>query len=147
MVDVAADADPNTGVASYDSYGEPGWLVFGGTSVSSPIIASVYALAGNASTFTNNEAQALYSAPTLHKVTEGSNARRCSVYLCNAKNSLSLVQWVGYNGPTGEGTPNGIIDSERGGAQNSSSVAMRRHLGSAWASATSLASKPAREKK
>ncbi|MGH2834675.1 MAG: S53 family peptidase [Solirubrobacteraceae bacterium] len=107
--DVAADANPNTGVATYDSYGEPGWLVFGGTSVSSPIVASVYALAGNAFTFTNNAAQALYSTPTLHKVTEGANARRCSVYLCNAKNSLSLVEWGAYNGPTGEGTPNGIV--------------------------------------
>jgi subtilase family serine protease len=107
--DVSADANPNTGVATYDSYGEPGWLVFGGTSVSSPIIASVYALAGNASTFTNNAAQALYSTPTLNKVTEGANARRCSAYLCNAKNSLSLVEWGGYNGPTGEGTPNGIV--------------------------------------
>jgi subtilase family serine protease len=105
--DVAADANPNTGVAVYDSYGEPGWLVFGGTSVSSPIIASVYALAGNASTFTSNAAQALYSTPTLNKVKEGTNARRCSTYLCNA--GFSLVEYSGYNGPTGEGTPNGIV--------------------------------------
>ena len=41
--DVSAVADPNTGVATYDSYGEPGWLVFGGTSVAAPIVASVYA--------------------------------------------------------------------------------------------------------
>ena len=109
IADTSADANPNTGVAVYDSYEEPGWLVFGGTSVSSPIIASVYALAGNASTFTNNAAQTLYSTPTLNKVKEGANARRCSVYLCNAKNSLSLVEWGGYNGPTGEGTPNGIV--------------------------------------
>jgi hypothetical protein len=101
-------------VAVYDSYGEPGWLVFGGTSVSSPIVASVYALAGNTSEFTissagSNAAQALYSTPGLHKVTEGANARRCSTYLCNAKDSLSLVEYGGYNGPTGEGTPNGIL--------------------------------------
>jgi subtilase family serine protease len=44
--DVAADADPNTGVAIYDTYDQGGWLEVGGTSVSSPIIASVYALAG-----------------------------------------------------------------------------------------------------
>ncbi len=48
VADVSAIADPNTGVAVYDSYGTGGWLVFGGTSVASPIIASVYALAGNA---------------------------------------------------------------------------------------------------
>ncbi|MGH3157133.1 MAG: S53 family peptidase, partial [Streptosporangiaceae bacterium] len=44
--DVAADADPTTGVAIYDTYDQGGWLEVGGTSVSSPIIASVYALAG-----------------------------------------------------------------------------------------------------
>jgi subtilase family serine protease len=44
--DVAAVADPNTGVAIYDTYDQGGWLEVGGTSVSSPIIASVYALAG-----------------------------------------------------------------------------------------------------
>ena len=48
--DVSAVADPNTGVAVYDSFafqGVSGWLVFGGTSASSPIIASVYAMSGN----------------------------------------------------------------------------------------------------
>jgi subtilase family serine protease len=44
--DVAADANPSTGVAVYDTYDQGGWLEVGGTSVSSPIIASVYALAG-----------------------------------------------------------------------------------------------------
>ncbi|MER6464170.1 hypothetical protein ABT278_27410, partial [Streptomyces sp. NPDC001228] len=44
--DVSAVADPATGVAVYDTYGGSGWAVYGGTSASSPIIASVYALAG-----------------------------------------------------------------------------------------------------
>ena len=49
--DVAADADPRTGPAVYDSSppsgeGLPkGWQQLGGTSASSPIIAAVYALA------------------------------------------------------------------------------------------------------
>ncbi len=114
VADVAAVANPNTGVAVYDSYGEPGWLVFGGTSVSSPIIASVYALAGNASTAT---AQSLYGSSALHRVSEGTdlNSHRCGTsYLCNAAYSLS--SWTNalelnaggwYNGPTGNGTPNG----------------------------------------
>ncbi|MHB8555483.1 MAG: S53 family peptidase [Candidatus Dormibacteria bacterium] len=46
VADVSADANPSTGVAVYDTYGESGWLVFGGTSVASPIVASVFALAG-----------------------------------------------------------------------------------------------------
>jgi subtilase family serine protease len=51
--DVSAVADPNTGVAVYDStpnQGSSGWMVFGGTSVSAPIIGSVYALSGNPAT-------------------------------------------------------------------------------------------------
>ncbi|MER6464583.1 S53 family peptidase, partial [Streptomyces sp. NPDC001228] len=43
--DVSAVADPATGVAVYDTYAG-GWTLYGGTSASSPIIASVYALAG-----------------------------------------------------------------------------------------------------
>ncbi len=98
VADVAAVADPNTGVAVYDTYGQSGWLVFGGTSVASPIIASIYALAGNASTVT---AASLYGA-SLNKVTSGSNGN-CGSYLCNAADSLAS----GYNGPTGNGTPIG----------------------------------------
>ena len=44
-------ADPNTGVAVYDTYQSLGWQVFGGTSASSPIIASVYAMAPRAAAF------------------------------------------------------------------------------------------------
>src|SRR5438045_6430133 len=53
VADVSAIADPNTGVAVYDSFGSSSganWLVFGGTSVAAPIIAGVYGLAGNAGT-------------------------------------------------------------------------------------------------
>ncbi|HEX7796518.1 MAG TPA: S53 family peptidase [Vicinamibacterales bacterium] len=42
--DISFDADPNTGVAVYDStrcQGLSGWMVFGGTSVSSPAIAGI----------------------------------------------------------------------------------------------------------
>src|SRR5262249_5708626 len=52
VADVSAVADPNTGVLVYDTFRVPGgggWLVFGGTSASAPIIAAVYGLAGNAS--------------------------------------------------------------------------------------------------
>jgi subtilase family serine protease len=99
VADVSAVADPNTGVSVYDSYGGAGgWLVFGGTSASSPIIASVYALAGNASS--TDAASSLYNDPTdLNDVTSGSNGD-CGDYLCTAG--------TGYDGPTGLGTPNGV---------------------------------------
>jgi subtilase family serine protease len=110
VADVAAVADPNTGVAVYDSYGEPGWMVFGGTSVASPIIASVFALAGNAGTLGPSAAQGLYSATStsLNPVTSGANARRCKNYLCNAAYSTTNNVGSPYNGPTGNGTPNGV---------------------------------------
>ena len=44
--DIAAVAD---GVAEYDTYGGGGWFTVGGTSVATPLIAGVFALAGNAS--------------------------------------------------------------------------------------------------
>lgn len=94
QADVSADADPNTGVSVYDTFHESGWLVFGGTSVATPIIASVYALSGN-----TDNATYLYShESSLYDVTSGSNGS-CGAPLCTAG--------VGWDGPTGEGTPNG----------------------------------------
>lgn len=51
--DVSADADPATGAAVFDSFGGFGWIEVGGTSESSPIIAAVFALAGNVASTTN----------------------------------------------------------------------------------------------
>jgi subtilase family serine protease len=95
--DVSAVADPNTGVWVYDTYQAGGWLVFGGTSVASPIVASVYALAGNARSITYGQYPYSHAA-SLNDVTQGSNGG-CGNYLCRAR--------AGYDGPTGLGTPNG----------------------------------------
>jgi subtilase family serine protease len=100
VADVSAVADPNTGVAVYDStsyQGLKGWLVFGGTSVASPIIGTVYALAGNASSVTYGSYPYSHTS-ALNDVTGGSNGT-CGTYLCTAG--------AGYDGPTGLGTPNG----------------------------------------
>jgi subtilase family serine protease len=99
MADVSAVADPNTGVAVYDTYQNPGWQVFGGTSASSPIVASVFAMASPpaAGVF---PVQYPYANPgALFDVTTGSNGS-CTTYLCKGT--------VGYDGPTGLGTPNGV---------------------------------------
>jgi subtilase family serine protease len=100
VADVSADADPNTGVSVYDTYGkksQTGWLVFGGTSVSSPIIASVYALAGNAGSVTYGSYPYSHKS-SLYDVPSGSNGSCGATYLCTAV--------PGYDGPTGLGTPN-----------------------------------------
>jgi subtilase family serine protease len=115
VADVSAVADPNTGVAVYDTYnncgsssacdvllelglaqGADGWVEVGGTSASSPIIASVYALAGNTVKYGSYP---YAHRSSLYDVTSGSNGRCGGSYLCTAKS--------GYDGPTGLGTPKG----------------------------------------
>jgi hypothetical protein len=111
VADVSADANPATGVATYDSYGESGWLVFGGTSVSAQIIGATYGLAAGTGTLKPSP-QTLYpdsgattgATPGLVPVSSGDNTTSCGDYLCNAADSLSS----GYNGPTGLGTPDGL---------------------------------------
>jgi len=106
--DVAAVADPATGVAVYDSYQATGWQVYGGTSASSPIIASVYALAGTPGS-TDRPAQYIYQhTSSLYDVTSGSNGSCSPSYFCTAG--------TGYDGPTGWGTPNGLTAFTAGGS-------------------------------
>lgn len=105
MNDVAAVADPNTGVAEYDSYGIYGpWLVGGGTSAAAPLVAGIYGLAENAAK--QSAARSLYRkrANDLYDVVRGLDGSCAAAvplaYLCTAEPS--------YDGPTGNGTPHGI---------------------------------------
>jgi subtilase family serine protease len=107
--DVAADADPRTGPAVYDSYppsgaGLPkGWQQLGGTSASSPIIAAVYALAnpGGRPGAGSTPAEFPYQASSgLRDITTGSDGSCGGTYLCTAE--------AGYDGPTGLGVPSGV---------------------------------------
>jgi subtilisin family serine protease len=99
VADTAAVADPDTPVAVYDTYQNPGWVAVGGTSVAAPLIAGVYALAGNAASI--HPGPRLYARHRhLFDVTSGSNGFCGASYLCTAV--------PGYDGPTGWGTPDGI---------------------------------------
>ena len=101
VADVAAVGDPATPVAVYDSYGDNGWIQTGGTSVATPIVAGVYALAGNAVQLNLNGASTLYANPgALFPISAGSNGTCSPLYLCSAL--------TGYSGPAGVGSPNGI---------------------------------------
>ena len=97
--DVSADANPSTGLAVYDTTnGNGGWNEVGGTSASSPMIAAMYALAGNAG---STPAQDIYQhTSNLYDVTSGADGSCSPSYLCTAA--------TGYDGPTGWGTPNGL---------------------------------------
>jgi len=98
VADVSAVADPNTGVWVYDTYGQSGWLVFGGTSVASPIVASVYALAGRPGSGDTPASYPYAQTSALFDILSGSNGSCGGSYLCTAA--------AGYDGPTGLGTPN-----------------------------------------
>lgn len=98
--DVSAVADPNTGVAVYDStvyQNSSGWMVFGGTSLSTPVIAATVASSGatiGSSKALNALLYAAVKGPNLHDITTG--------------NSGSFTAKVGYDIPTGVGSPNGL---------------------------------------
>jgi Subtilase family len=97
--DVAADANPNTGVAVYDSYDQHGWLEAGGTSAAAPIIASVFALAGPPAAGSYPSSYPYLHASSLFDVTSGADGSCAGSYRCTAK--------AGYDGPTGLGSPDG----------------------------------------
>jgi Subtilase family len=137
VADVAADGDPFTGFALYDTNLAPEessnhWYTYGGTSLSSPIIASTYALAGG-SGGVEYPAQTLYQnedlfPASLHDVgsstTTGSNGK-CSKPFeeeepfltgctpekeakASCAGRLACLAHGGYDGPSGVGTPNGL---------------------------------------
>jgi hypothetical protein len=98
MADVAADADPATGAAVYNSCcGFVGWLKVGGTSVATPLVAGVFGLADGDAAFPGSLPYA--NRTGLHDVTSGSNGG-CGTIMCEAA--------VGYDGPTGLGSPDGL---------------------------------------
>lgn len=79
-VDVAAVADPQTGVATYAT-SAGGWVVAGGTSVGAPLIAAAYALSANP---------------------------RGPAYSYQHANLFHDVPPAGYDFLTGIGSPNGV---------------------------------------
>jgi hypothetical protein len=129
VADVSADADPYTGVAVYDSTPYEGevldWLPVGGTSLASPLIASVFALAGGAGGV-EYPAKTLYESEvrfpgSLHDIESGSNGECSKPYNSEGLSGCSTLEeaascsgnaiclaGTGYDGPTGVGTPNGI---------------------------------------
>jgi subtilase family serine protease len=101
VADVSADADPYTGASVYDSTrysGQSGWFQVGGTSLASPLIAGVYALAANGRTI-SAPSYAYSHTASLFDVTSGNNGTCSTAYLCTGG--------AGYDGPTGLGTPMG----------------------------------------
>lgn len=171
VADVAADADPYSGLAVHDtspecetSYVEAkvkhvtNWCTIGGTSLSSPVIAAVYALAGGAGG-APYPARTLYlhlaSTPaSLHDVTGGSNGECATPFdessllsSCeegeeaqSCSSQAICLAGPGFDGPSGVGTPNGItafqapagteeeLESEGGGGSEEGVATVPIHL-------------------
>ena len=136
--DISAVADPDTGFDIYDTYdcglecelsgiGEgAGWLTIGGTSLSTPLVTSLYALAGG-SGGVSYPALTLYGrladASSLFDVTEGGNgfcdaespsecdhpkSPNTSFGRVDCEGTTACDAAPGLDGPSGVGTPNGL---------------------------------------
>ena len=111
--DVSATASVRAPVAVYNSEeGSPCptycWFAFGGTSASAQIIAGVYALAGNAAT--QNGAANLWQhhAGHINDVVVGNNVAPGIRVTCASPVHYICYARVGFDGPTGWGSPKGI---------------------------------------
>jgi subtilase family serine protease len=97
--DVAADADPSTGVWVYAS---PYWYIVGGTSVAAPVWAGIVNSAGSFAASSHNELVGLYADEAnslgLKDITEGS---------CGPNQGYSPS--TGWDYCTGVGTPAGKL--------------------------------------
>jgi subtilase family serine protease len=141
--DVSAVADYLTGFDVYDSYScsgcspAPGWFTIGGTSLSSPIIAATYALAGGARgvpypalTLYGHQGRAYDVTTGGNGWCDGAGAANCPnpnsqgfgivdcAYTAGgavAVGDRACDALAGYDGPTGVGSPNGLTMFTRTG--------------------------------
>jgi hypothetical protein len=106
--DVSAIADPETGFDIFDTWGsgDHGWLTVGGTSLSSPLVAAMFALAGGSgqakyparSIYTNASA-----TPTLvNDITAGGNG------FCGGDTTANCGTFVFNNFTGGHTSPNAL---------------------------------------
>jgi hypothetical protein len=97
--DVAADADSESGLAVYNTLGQDGWAQWGGTSLASPLVSAMYALAGPAVPGTYPASYVYRKHASLNDVTDGTD---------DSCGDISCTAGPGWDGPTGVGTPNGV---------------------------------------
>ncbi len=150
VADVAVDGAPYTGAAIYDSVpyeyapGEtvvPGWVTVGGSSLSSPIVAALFALVGGAHGV-EHPATTLYShlgGASLYDVTSGGDGKCDGIYGKGCEGSMSPLSpldcgervlicnaGAGYDGPSGVGAPASLAAFEAGPeAEHAKRVAVR----------------------
>jgi len=97
--DVSADANPNTGAAI--SIGTS-WFLYGGTSLSAPLIASMFALTGGTPSGSTSSSipYSSFTAANFHDITSGNS--------CTFGGQQHCTTAVGFDTPSGLGAPNGL---------------------------------------
>ncbi len=108
--DLAADANPSTGAAI--AIGSS-WYIIGGTSLSAPLIASMYALANDLPSGTGAVTLPYQnvSSANSHDITSGNDCTGGGQQNCTASN--------GFDVPSGLGAPNGLGLFQSGSSSSS----------------------------
>jgi subtilase family serine protease len=104
--DVSFDADPNTGVAVYSStrdQGQSGWFVVGGTSLGSPSVAGIIALADQGRTTPLSSSQVLNTVYSTAGTT-GSSGYSTNFHDITSGNNVGYTATTGYDLVTGIGS-------------------------------------------
>lgn len=99
--DISAVADPGTGVWVYDS-GNGGWLVVGGTSVASPLVAAIINASGHFYSSSFAELSSIYQKAAS---SAGSYATGATGY-CGPQAAFAVA--ASWNFCLGVGAPNGL---------------------------------------
>jgi subtilase family serine protease len=109
--DISADAGVTTPFAVYNSIftTKSHWAGVGGTSLATPMIAAMIALAGNATSL-HGAKEIWEHHESLSSVVRGSNLYSAVTGPCASSVRYICVAGRGYNGPTGWGSPRGLSD-------------------------------------
>lgn len=112
--DISATASLRSAVIVYNSEEHGGtcpdecfWL-YGGTSASTQIIAAVFALAGNAAGQVGASGIWAHHAGHVHDIVSGNNLDADLGVTCASSVRYICTAGVGFDGPTGWGSPDGI---------------------------------------
>jgi plastocyanin len=119
--DVAADADPQTGYDIFNTF-DGGWETMGGTSLSSPLVAAMWALAGGAGS-EKYPAKSLYdrlrfTPGSRSDITVGGNSWCAGDGKTHCSNVLKSPAEIGG----GNGNPNNLVIRLQNGTQHRAGI-------------------------
>ena len=103
--DVSYDANPSTGFQVYDTEGESGWTVVGGTSAGAPQWAGIIAIANQQRAANGSATPALSQANAMIYTISLTKASQDFHDVTSGRNSSGFSATTGYDAVTGLGSP------------------------------------------